>query len=191
MFATTTTHAPIHVPLYPSHRRRGRVLAGCCHPRCNADRPDVIAETLSVDARTPTPGAPMVPMAVSSHRTTAFPVRETGRRSPLSPSTASEGRSISELQYSFASFWPPHLLAAQTVPTWGLRLGCRDVHIPPEEPESLPPLAWDMLITRIDPVVMGRLALPPFLSRVGCSSRTKLLSRGFTESRSVASLGRK
>ena len=38
--------------------------------------------------------------------------------------------------------------------------GRRDVYISAEA-ESLPSHAWDMLITRIDPVVMGRLALPP------------------------------
>lgn len=35
------------------------------------------------------------------------------------PSTVSEGSLISRLQYSFPSFWPPSLLAAQTVPTLG------------------------------------------------------------------------
>ncbi len=107
-------------PLGPPRMRRGRVFAGCCHPRCNADLPDVISEKLSVDARTHTPVAPMVPMVVSSHRATAFPLRETGRRSTMSPSTASEGSSISGLQYSFPSFWPPRLLAAQAVPTFGV-----------------------------------------------------------------------
>ena len=43
-----------------------------------------------------------------------------------------------------------------------------------------------MLITRIDQLVMGRLALPQFPSLVGCSSRTELFNRGFTESRGVA-----
>ena len=80
-------HAPIRVPLGPSRMRRGRVFAGCCQPSCNADLPDVISEKLSVDARPHTPVASMVRVVVSSHRTTAFPLREPGRRAtiPLQP----------------------------------------------------------------------------------------------------------
>lgn len=51
--------------------------------------------------------------------------------------------------------------------------GRRGVYIPAEH-GLLPHHAWDMLITRIDQLVMGRLALPQLLSLVGCSSRIRL-----------------
>ena len=55
--------------------------------------------------------------------------------------------------------------------------GRRGVYIPAEH-GLLPHHAWDMLITRIDQLVMGRLALPQLLSLVGCSSRSGFRAEG-------------
>ena len=52
-------------------------------------------------------------------------------------------------------------------------IGRRNFYVPAEL-DSLPRHAWDMLITRIDQLVIGRLSLPQFLSLFGCSSRTPL-----------------
>lgn len=52
-------------------------------------------------------------------------------------------------------------------------IGRRNFYVPAEL-DSLPPHAWDMLITRIDQLVMWRLPLHKFLSLVGCSSHTPL-----------------
>jgi len=77
------------------------VFAGGCHPGWKWDLPVVISEILSFDARTHTPVASMVHLAVSSRRTSVFPKHGLGRRYTTPPSTASEERGISRLQYSF------------------------------------------------------------------------------------------
>jgi len=71
-----------------------------------------------MSARIHTPVVSMVPMTVSSHRITAFPVTLAGQHLTFISSLNSlREEGYFEAVVFVKAFWPPYLLATQTVPT--------------------------------------------------------------------------
>ena len=93
-----------------------RSVQGAVSPCWEEDLPGVISATLSLRAWTPTPAAPVVPMPVSSHRTTAFPALGPGRRLAKTR-TATSVRNLYRGCSHLLMFRPADLLATLVAPT--------------------------------------------------------------------------
>ena len=80
------THAPDQkAPIGFGFPYSNRSLQVVVTPCCPLALPDVISANLSLRARTPTPAALVVRTPVSSHKTSAFPEKSSGRRFGGSP----------------------------------------------------------------------------------------------------------
>ena len=88
----------------------------------------------------------MVHLIVSTHETSAFPAEGPGQRN-IFPFNSFRRAHLTRLQYSL-TFWPPNLLAAQTVLTV-LLAGHRGFYIRAYR-SSLPPYVPNMLVIRTD-----------------------------------------
>ncbi len=80
---------PSHIPRLSL---RQWVFAGCSKPCWEMALPGVISANLSPDAWTYTPAVPLVPMPVTSQRTSAFAMSGTARHSTLSVQRLPYGR---------------------------------------------------------------------------------------------------
>jgi hypothetical protein len=86
-------------------------------PCCPRELPDVISETLSLDAGSPTPAVHHVLSPVSSTVSSAFPTRKVGRLSASVLRITTSRRPLFRGCRYFVMFRPPSLLAPQIVPT--------------------------------------------------------------------------
>src|SRR5262249_10446532 len=94
-----------------------RVFAGCTNPCCPRELPDVISESLSLDAGSRSPAVHRVLSPVSSTVSSAFPTGKTGRLSASIPRITTSRRTVFRGCRYFVMFRPPSLLAPQIVPT--------------------------------------------------------------------------
>jgi|SRR6516162_7359883 hypothetical protein len=96
---------------------RPKSLCRLYQPCCPRELPDVISESLSLDAGSPAPAVHRVLSPVSSTVSSAFPTGEVGRLSASIPRLTTPRRGVFRGCRYFVMFRPPSLLAPQIVPT--------------------------------------------------------------------------
>ena len=129
----------------------GESLQVVTSPCCPRQLPDVISDSLSLDAGSPTPAVHRVLSPVSSTVSSAFPNGKMGRLPASIPlETTSCGGDFRGCRY-FVMFRPPSLLAPQIVPT--------AANTPAGQPGLLRP-------SRTRFVASPRIGLPTFLQEL-------------------------
>ena len=94
-----------------------RVLAGCNQSLLPRQLPDVISDSLSLDAGSPTPAVPPCARACFFHGVIGLPHGKVGRLPAPIPRMTTSRRTAFRGRRYFVMFRPPSLLAPQIVPT--------------------------------------------------------------------------